>query len=211
MKKIVFVIIASALNLVLYGQEDPEALKALDRFASVAKSAPSVSISFVMITSDVMENRTDSIEGGVIIAGDKYRLTLPENTTWFNGTDSWNYMPSVNEVVITRPENDDISFFSKPSLLFDMYKDDYRARLVEESSALQVIDLYPKDIRSDMIRIRLTITRKESELLAAEYRTRDGITVTLNVTDYNLRFRPDNRYFDFNPANYKGIEIIDMR
>jgi outer membrane lipoprotein-sorting protein len=211
MNKIVLVIIASALHLLMHGQEDPEALKTLDRFASVAKASPSVSISYVMITSDVMENRTDSIEGSVVIAGDKYRLTLPENTTWFNGTDSWNYMPSVNEVVITRPEEEDLSFFSKPSLLFEMYKDDYRVRLVEESSSLQVIDLYPKDIRSDMIRIRLTINKKGSELRTAEYRTRDGITVTLEVTEYNLKFKPDNNFFDFNPSDYKGIEIIDMR
>ncbi|MFO7574222.1 MAG: outer membrane lipoprotein carrier protein LolA [Bacteroidales bacterium] len=211
MNKIALLIIASALNLALLGQEDPEAFKALDRFASVARAAPSVSISFVMITSDVMENRTDSIEGSVVIAGDKYRLTLPENTTWFNGTDSWNYMPSVNEVVITRPENDDISFFSKPSLIFEMYKDDYRVRLVEESSSLQVIDLYPKDIRSEMIRIRMTVTRKGSELIAAEYRTRDGITITLTVKEYNLKFKPEKSYFDFNTSTYKGIEIIDMR
>ena len=154
MKKSLFIIIAAALSLVIQGQEDPAAYKALDRFASVAKTSPSVSISFVMITNDVMENRTDSIEGSVVIAGDKYRLTLPENTTWFNGTDSWNYMPSVNEVVISRPGDEELSFFSKPSLLFEMYKDDYRLRLVEESVTEQVIDLYPRDIKSDMIRIR---------------------------------------------------------
>lgn len=211
MKRMGLLVLASALLSVSYGQEDPEAWKALERFASVARTAPSVSISFTMITADAKENRTEKIEGSVVIAGDKYRLTLPENTTWFNGTDSWNYMPSVNEVVISRPEKDEVSFFSKPSLLFDMYKDDYRLRLVEESASDQVIDLYPREIRSDMIRIRLTISKKGSELRTAEYRTRDGITITLNVTEYNLRFKPDNRYFDFNPANYKGIEIIDMR
>jgi len=211
MYRIIFFHIAVSVSILLGGQEDPEAYKALDRFASVARDAPSVSISFIMTTSDAMENRNDTIEGSVIIAGDKYKLTLPENTTWFNGTDSWNYMPSVNEVVITRPGEEDLSFFSKPSLLFEMYRDDYRVRLVEESSSLQIIDLYPRDIKSEMIRIRLTISRKGYELRSAEYRTRDGITITLTVKEYNLRFKPGNDFFNFNPASYKGIEIIDMR
>jgi outer membrane lipoprotein-sorting protein len=211
MRSLILLLIPLTIFGKITAQEDPEALKILDRFASIAVSSPSVSFSFTMFTNDVMENRKDTLEGKVVIAGDKYRLSLPESTTWFNGTDNWNYMPSVEEVTITRPDSREVSFFAKPSLLFEMYKQDYKARLIEETSATWVIDLYPNDIKSEMTRVRLTISKTGTELKNAEYKTRNGITITLNVRDYNLKFRPDGKYFDFNPADYKGVEVIDMR
>jgi outer membrane lipoprotein-sorting protein len=211
MRKISTIIVLLAFSGLLTGQEDSEAIRILEKFATIAKASPSVSFNFSMITNDVMEKRKDTIEGKVVIAGDKYRLTLPESITWFNGTDSWNYMPSVQEVTITRPDTKEVSFFARPSLLFEMYKQDYKPKLIEETPAFSIIDLYPNDIRSDMTRIRLTISKPGTELKTAEYKTRNGITITLNVKDYNLKLRPDSKYFVFNIPDYKGVEVIDMR
>jgi len=199
------------VQTLLSGQDDPAATAVLDRFASVAKAAPSVSMEFEMIANDAIEKRTDTLKGKVVIAGDRYRLTMPESTTWFNGTDSWNYMPSVKEVTITRPSGEETSFMAKPSLLFEMYRKDYRSKIVESTLNHDIIELIPVDNKTDIIRVRLTIGRKSSDLISAEYRTRNGLTATLRVKDYNLRFKPDSKYFDFNPADFKGVEIIDMR
>ena len=211
MRNIAILILTLAHFALAKSQEDPEALKILDRFSSIGKGAPSVSMDFTMVTSDAIENRKDTVEGSVVIAGDRYKLSLPESITWFNGTDHWNYMPSVKEVVITRPDTSDLSFFSKPSLLFEMHRQEYRGRLIEETSSAYIVDLYPDDPSSEMIRVRLTINKAGSALKSAEYRAKNGITVLLSVKDYNLKLRPDNKFFEFNATGYKGIEIIDMR
>jgi hypothetical protein len=62
-----------------------------------------------------------------------------------------------------------------------------------------------------MIRIRLAIGKTLNDLVSAEYKRKDGITVTLRVSDYSLKKVPDAAFFTFNPKNYKGVEIIDMR
>lgn len=191
--------------------QDNPAVSVLDRFASQTKAAPSVSMQFRLITSDLPENRKDTLNGSIIIAGDRYRLTLPESTTWFNGTDTWNYMPSVNEVTITRPRADDISFSARPSLLFDAYRHDFRPRLVEETTSTWAIDLFPDDPKSEIIKVKLTIAKQGLVLKSAEYRTRNGIIIKLDINDFSLKFRPDAKYFDFNPSAHKGVEIIDMR
>jgi outer membrane lipoprotein-sorting protein len=211
MRKILILIFTLARFTVAQSQEDPEAMRILDRFSSVGKGAPSVSIDFSMVTTDAIENRKDTMEGSVVIAGDRYKLSLPESITWFNGTDHWNYMPSVKEVVITRPDTSDLSFFSKPSLLFEMHRQEYRGRLIEETASSYIVDLYPDDPKSEMVRVRLTITKAGSELKSAEYRAKNGITVLINVRDYNLKLRPDNKFFIFNTSDYKGVEVIDMR
>jgi len=211
MRIIVTLFICLLCTIAIYSQEDPAAIKVLEQFSSRAKGAPSVSISFTVLTVDAIENRKDTLEGNVVIKGDKYRLTLPESTVWFNGTDSWNYIPEVNEVTISKPEPGENSFFAKPSLLYTMYLEGYKPKLIEERDSEFVIDLYPTDIKIDLVRIRLTITKSGMKLKTAEYKTKRGITMTLKVSNYDLAFKPAESYFVFDPSKYKGIEVIDMR
>lgn len=193
------------------GQNDQKATGILDKFSSQATSAPSVSMKFTIITDDQAENTTDTLDGTVILSKNSYRLDLPENIIWFNGETSWSYLPAENEVTVTKPDKKDDSFQNKPGSIFTMYKKGYKNRLVEEKSGSYLIDLYPEDIRSEIIRVRLNISRPALDLKSFEYKRRDGITVTLLVEDYNLKKVPEPGTFVFSPDKYKGAEIIDMR
>lgn len=211
MKNIFTFLFAALISGVTFSQEDMAAVKVLDQFSALAKGASSVSIDFRILTNDIMENRKDTVDGKVVLLGDRYKLTLPESTVWFNGTDSWNYIPSVNEVTISRPEADGSSFFSKPSLLYTMYKEGYKPRLVEENASEYIIDLYPDDIKMDLVRIRLVISKPGLSLKIADYKTKNGVTMTMMVNEYSLKYKPEANFFVFDPSKYKGIEVIDMR
>lgn len=199
------------ITIGLFGQSDPEANKILDKFSSIATSSPSVSMKFTLVTINQMENVNDTIEGSIVMAKDQYRLEMPDNITWFNGTAAWNYLKAEKEVTITKPDKKDDSFVSRPSAIFSLYKKGYKTRFIEESSKSFVVDLYPEDIKTDLIRIRLAIGKSGSDLISAEYKRKDGITAYLIVNEYNLKTKPDPATFVFNPQNYKGVEIIDMR
>ncbi|MBW6500132.1 MAG: outer membrane lipoprotein carrier protein LolA [Bacteroidales bacterium] len=192
-------------------QSDPEAIRILDRFSATALSAPSVSMKFNAVTTDQLEGITDTIPGSIVLSKDKYRLDLIDNMIWFNGETSWNYLPAENEVTITKPDRNDDSFMSRPSSIFTMYKKGYKNRLVEDTSDRYIIDLYPEDLKSDLIRIRLTIGKPSLNIRAIEYKNKNGLTITLLVTDYDLKQKPDPSLFTFQPGKYKGIEIVDMR
>jgi outer membrane lipoprotein-sorting protein len=145
------------------------------------------------------------------MAKDQYRLDLPDNITWFNGNTSWNYLKAENEVTIVKPDKKDDSFLSKPSSVYTLYKKGYKSRLVEENSKSFIIDLYPEDINSDLVRIRLSVGKITYSLDGAEYKRKDGIAAFLIVKEYNLKVKPDQTAFTFNAKNYKGVEVIDMR
>lgn len=199
------------LTLPLPAQKDPEAVKVLTDFSRKASSAPSVKIGFTLVTDDIQEGTTETISGSAVISGDKYVLDMPDNKVWSDGKTVWSYLPDVNEVTITEPDPEDKSFASKPSLLFSLYKEGYKIRLLEQTAREWVIDLYPEDINVSTIHIRLKIGKSDLDLKSAEYRTKDGITVTLKTDKYDLSFRPGSGYFTFDPAGYKGVDIIDMR
>jgi len=211
MKNLLLFFILSVIIPDLYGQIDPEAIKILDRFSSTALASPSVSMKFKLITINQMEQTNDTVLGSITMSKDQYRLELPDNITWFNGSATWNYLIAEKEVTITKPDKKDDSFMSRPSAIFTIYKKGYKTRYIEENSNSFVVDLYPEDIKSDLIRIRLVIGKTGSDLIGAEYKRKDGITIYLVVNEYNLKAKPDPSIFIFNPQNYKGVEIIDMR
>jgi outer membrane lipoprotein-sorting protein len=195
----------------LYGQSDQEALKILDRFSSNALKAPSVSMKFIAVTSDQIENTTDTTAGSILLSKDKYKLEMSDNTVWFNGETAWNYLHAEEEVTITKADKLDKSFQNRPSAIFTIYKEGYKSRLIEEKTESYIIDLYPEEIKSELLRIRLTIEKKLMNLLSLEYKRRDGIVITLYFSEYNLSKKVEPSAFVFRPAEHKGIEVIDMR
>jgi outer membrane lipoprotein-sorting protein len=197
--------------LPVHAQKDPEAVRVLEEFSRKAASAPSVKIDFTVDANDTREGDITTVSGSAVIVGDSYRVTTDDNVILSDGKAVWNYLPDVNEVTITEPDPEEGSFMARPSLLFSMYEKGYKVRLLEQSAKEWVIDLYPEDINVSLVRIRLKIGKTLYDLRTAEYRTKDGMTVTLTADKYDLSFRPAPGYFTFNPADYKGVEVIDMR
>ena len=199
------------LTLSAYGQNDQEAIKILEKFSSTALGAPSVSMKFQLVTTDQMENTNDTLTGSIILSKDKYKLDMEDNIIWFNGETSWSYLPAEKEVTITKADRKDNSFQNRPSAIFSMYKNGFKSRLIEERADSYIVDLYPEDIKSDLLRVRLYIGKSLLNLKSLEYKKRDAIVVTLYVKEYNLKLKPDPGMFNFQSEKIKGVEIIDMR
>jgi len=193
------------------GQNDPAAINILDKFSDNALKAPSISMNFKLINSNQQENTIDTLKGSVILNKDKYKLDLPDNIVWFNGETSWSYLPAEKEVTITKANKKDNSFQSRPSLIFSMYKKGYKSHLIEEKTDSYIIDLYPEDIKSELLRVRLTLGKTLLDLMTLEYKRKDGVVMTLNVTEYDLKVKPEPGMFVFQPEKFKGVEVIDMR
>jgi outer membrane lipoprotein-sorting protein len=197
--------------LAAFSQSDEEAIKILDRFSAVALGAPSISMKFNLETIDQVEGTKNNVSGSIILSKDKYMLDMTNNIIWFNGENSWSYLPAEEEVTISRPDRNDDSFQTRPSAVFSVYKKGYKARLLEEKAGSYLIDLYPEEIDSDHIRIRLSIGKPSLDLKSIEYKYKNGITAILTVSEYDLKQNPDKSIFTFSPGKYKGVEIIDMR
>jgi len=202
-------LILSSLNAM--AQNDAEAIRILDRFSTLALESPSVSMKFTLETIDQVEGTNNTISGFAILSKDRYRLELPDNIIWFNGETSWSYLPDEKEVTVAKPDRNDNSFMARPSSIFSVYKKGYKVRLLEEKAASWLIDLYPDDINSDHIRIRLSIGKPSLDLKNLEYKYKNGITATLTVKEFDLKQQPAISEFTFSPADHKGVEVIDMR
>jgi outer membrane lipoprotein carrier protein len=203
--------IALLITLDAESQSDQAAIKILDKFSANASGAPSVSMKFDLVTVNEAEKTRDTISGSVILSKDKYLLTLPNNIVWFNGETSWSYLSAEKEVTINKADKKDNSFQNRPSAIFSMYKTGYKCRIIDEKQDSYIIDLYPEDIKSDLLRVRLTIGKQLMNLKSLEYKKRDGIITTLHVTEFDLKQKPAPEFFVYPKDKYKGVEVIDMR
>lgn len=194
-----------------FSQNDNAALQILDSFSAKAKNAPSISMKFNLVIVNQMEKTTDTLSGAVILSGDKYRLDLPENIIFFNGDASWSYLPAEKEVTVTKPDKKDDSFQNRPSSVFSMYKKGYKSRLIEEKPNSYTIDLYPEDLNTEIVRIRLVIGKPQLNLINLEYKRKDGIVSTLHVLEYDLTKKQAPETFIFQKEKYKDVDIVDMR
>ncbi len=211
MKKSLFFTFSLFCSLMLSAQNDPQAMRILDDFSARATKAPSVSMEFTMITSDLAENTADSVQGSLLLKKDNYKLALGENQVWFDGETTWNFLEAENEVTITKPDKKDHSFQNHPSDIFTMYKSGFKSRLVEENSSAYTVDLYPTDIKSDLVRVRLNIRKTDLTLLDFEYKRRDGVVINIRIGKFDLEHKADPSEFVFPAARFKGVEINDMR
>lgn len=192
------------------GQQDPVAGKILERFSEKALQAPAVTMQFTITLTDAMEGTSETVEGEISISGNRYRLRIPDNIIWYNGESVWTYTPDYEEVTITDPDTTTSLFITNPSALFSLHREGYKYRLMEETAAGSVIDLYPGDINTDFSRIRLLIGR-DGSLAETEYKRKDGITLYLKVKSYDLGKSYPDSWFAFDSTEYSNVEIIDMR
>lgn len=204
-------LISLLLTIKVSGQKDAEALRILDKFSSTALNAPSVSMNFDLVTNDQAEKTTDTLSGSVVIDGDKYKLEIPNNIIWFNGEISWSYLQAEKEVTITKPGKNEDAFQSKPSSVFTMYKKGYKVRLLDDKGSSYTIDLYPEDLKSDLVHVRLSINKTSMVLNTLEYKQKDGIVRTLSVKNYDLTKKTESSFFMYPKDQFKGVEIVDMR
>ncbi len=192
-------------------QNDPAAVAVLDRFSSAALSAPSVTMDFDFVVKDLTDNSETSDRGNIVLCNDRYKLGMEDYTVWYNGDISWNYLINEEEVTITKPGKEDDSFLSKPSSIFSLYKSGYKTRLVDENTDSWVIDLYPGEPETDLIRVRLTIRKSSLSPVTIEYKNRNGITFTVKVKSYDLKKNYDPAFFSFVRSEHRDAEIIDLR
>ncbi|HCC71868.1 MAG TPA: hypothetical protein DEQ09_12070 [Bacteroidales bacterium] len=195
----------------LSAQKDPVATAILDKFSEKSLSAPSVSMKFNLRIHDKIEDSMQESEGQLVIKNNRYKLELPDNIIWFDGQSTWNLSPEVKEVTVSLPDPDENTFMTNPTSLFDIYKQDFKYRLLEKSEKASVIDLYPENpSNTEFSLIRLVIDEQNS-LVSALYRRKDGIDLYIDVNKYSLKNDYPSEYFKFDPAKYPDVDIIDMR
>ncbi|MDR2040891.1 MAG: hypothetical protein LBP98_01055 [Tannerella sp.] len=186
----------------------------LEKAAAAYEKAGGISAQLIINLRSEGGNISESFEGTIRMKGDKFVLVTPDTRTWYNGSTQWTYMVRTKEVNITHPSGEELQF-THPMTFLRTWKKDFKPAYTGESTTgegkmaddvslaakgnqeVETVELQLD--RATSLPARITVTMKN--------KLRSLIRISRMQTGLNL---PDET-FTFPPADYPGVEIVDLR
>lgn len=168
--------------------------------------------SFTQVIGSSFADGSTRVEGSVLLSGDKYRVTTPNQTVVSNGQTTWIYTPADSQVVVNDADTEGTV---TPKTFLTASAERYEVRSSTRTTRLS------------SPHVRLTIASTDSSSRFAEatlwVRTNDQMVTRMRATDRNgstldLRLRAlvinppalrSDAPFTFSPPS--GVEIVDLR
>jgi outer membrane lipoprotein carrier protein len=208
MKKFFFPIIAIFVLTSAFAQSDKKARTILDEVSAKTKTYKSIRIEFTYKMENTAQKINDSYKGVLISKGDKYKLSFSGQEVMSDGKTAWTFVKDANEVQINDVNKDDDSF--TPTNLLNTYNENYKAKIIEETPKVKVIELTPIQKKNfNKVRISIETARKMVSSLAIY--DKNGSVYTYQVVKFEVDLPFSDNTFIFKNADHPGIEIVDMR
>ena len=200
------------------GQEtiqDPKAEPYLDGISKVFSTDKPYQVEFRYEIYSAIEDAKVSDYGTIIIQGDSYKLKTEDTEVYFNGQFLWSYNTVNEEVYQSEPsDNNDAQIFSKPFQLLANYKDYFKYRFIDNRTInglkLIELDLYPNDLETPYSSIKLLVTATGEVLYSIKVKQKDGIDLTIYITDIIQNIKISESTFSWNEKLYPDVLLIEM-
>src|SRR5689334_8973281 len=146
MKNLFLCICIVLVSVSAKSQYDPKALEILDAMSKKYKDLTSFEANLSINLINETDKVNDEFKGKIVVKGDKFKLTLPEQEVINNGKTTWTYLPEAKEVNIDNfdPNSDDIN----PAKIYEIYKKNFKyLYLTDEMDGnvlCEVVDLVPE-------------------------------------------------------------------
>ena len=102
-----------------------------------------------------------------------------------------------------------------PAKIYTIYRDGYKYTFVDEKkqkgNVVEIIDLEPDNKDEPFFKIRLTIDKADKTLVNYKVFDKNGNRYLWTVSDFDPTLQLTASYFEFDPSEYKDVEIIDLR
>lgn len=213
MKKAILAALLLGASITLRAQYDPKALEILEAMSKKYKAIPSFEASFSYTLTNETEKINEEFKGKMMVKGDKYRLSLPEQEVINNGTTIWTYLPEAKEVNIDNfdPNSEDLN----PSKFFEIYKKGFKYLYLEDKTEggvlCEVVDLVPEKRDAQYFKVRMNIVKKDRSIHSWTMFDKAGNLYKYSITKFNAAAKIDDATFTFDPKKYPGVEVVDLR
>lgn len=197
-------------------QSDPAAKAILEKLRTKYETFKTVEADFKLII-EIPEEDQEVQTGNLAQSGDKYRVNLDDQSIFSDGKTLWLYLKRNNEVQVNNVDDfeEEDEFLSPKDLLRIYEKENFIYAITNEGYengiAIQQIEFKPLDKDSEYSKMRLTVDRKKNEIMRIKAFAKDGARYTMEVKKFNPNQSFKDSDFVFNPADYPGIHVEDLR
>lgn len=196
------------------GIEAQNARAILDKAAAAYTKAGGLTASFTLDSKEIKTKSIYSIDGTISMKGDRFKIDIPDATTWFDGKTQWVYMKGTDEVNITEPTSEELQGIS-PSSIFSIYKQGfdllYKGEKKVAGIALFEVELISQNKSSNFTKIIVQIDKTTNLFHQIILFDKSGYENKLSIRKMKTNINLLDKTFIFNKSEYPDVEIIDLR
>ena len=214
--KIKFTIFFLAITLAMPGiAQDEKAVKLLNELSSKTKAYDNFSANFTMNLVDLQSDIDLKREGKITVSDDMYRVKLDDDVIISNGDTRWTYQAESNEVYVDYEVEDDASGIN-PSKIFTIwesgFKQSHGGTATVKGRTVDQINLHPiKAAETNYHTVKVFVDAQKIELVKVEVVGKEGDTYIYELLDFKNNQTLSDGTFEFNKANFPGVEVVDLR
>lgn len=191
-------------------QTSIEAKQLLDRVAEKMKTYDNLSFDFTYALVNQKENIRQETKGVITVAGENYRLEIPEAIQIFDGQQRYTIVPENEEVTISGADSEDEMVINPTELLF-FYQEgyDYHMDIQQNVSGRQIqyVKLIPSNQEEQMAYLLLGIDRSNLSIYRLIEIGTNGTQTTLTVKNFSTNQTLASNLFTFDAADYPDYYI----
>lgn len=199
--------IASLLMLCVYGIASAVTpAQVLDAVVSKIQRSQGISATFTGSAEG------QSVRGALNMAGNRFRLTTPDVTVWYNGRDMYTANHHTKETTVTRPDDAELAE-TNPLILLGTAKSQYRAFFSkrEAPAGKYLLLLNPRAAGTGIKAIEIQVNAKTNVPERIVLRRQDDVRATLSVGNAQYGVGYSKSEFDYPKAKMVAYQIIDLR
>ncbi len=211
-KSFVFILSLFFVQMISAQVVDADAMSILNKTSEKIKKTTGIKGSFDLIINNAQTEQKQTLPGTFLLKADKFKMSLNNVDTYFDGKTQWVYMKDNKEVTISTPTVDELKEVN-PLLLLSSYKTGYQIKKENDTTyggkAVYDLKLYPQDKNAPYFQIRILIEKATLNPLFVEARSRNGINTSVKMKQYLENQNLQSASFVFTPKT--DDEIIDLR
>lgn len=182
----------------------PAAKDTIDKMVATLKKVPSIEFVFTLWQDG------NSTTGRLIVGGQKFFLTTPEMKIWFDGASQWSYLKSAGEVNLSRPNRDELAQ-SNPLSILSSINNNFTFRRLPSEDGFDKIELTPNRPSDDFAKAVVTIATSSSMPRELSVYDGQGNVATVKISSSKAGAELPIATFRFNPKQFPGVEVVDLR
>jgi outer membrane lipoprotein-sorting protein len=196
------------------GKNDPEAKVILDNVSAKFKTYKSVTANFTLTIADGNNKVQGTKKGIVYIQGSRYRVSISDQEIYSDGDNIWTYDKSANEVQVTKfdPDANTIT----PQKMFTNFYDKYflyklNGETKKGGKTIQEIELTPVDKTKAFFKVLVEVDKSSKNIVSTKVFEKNGNRYVYTITLMKVNTNLADSLFVFNPKDYPGVEVVDLR
>lgn len=180
------------------------ATQILDKAATKIRSAKTLKADYLITADGHRQN------GSITIAGDRFIISSPQISSWYDGKTQWTYSTQTGEVNITEPTPEELQQVN-PFAIVSSFKKLYKATLLKSPASEKKIQLTAINAKNDITKITLTLNASTLYPSAIELTMSNRRVVKVQVNNVSAGLPLPLSEFQFNPKKYPGVPMVDLR